>query len=138
MCLQVVGFPDRVAANDFLLLNPNRVTAAVHLDVTAASNIGFTLQTNSTVCNLRLALLATHNTQRTLCLTKHRPCHVLVVSSVLRDSLEACTIFLTMLTRLYDVACYLQPGLPRNCIGLPLNMAPCLCLVLYLHIALHS
>ena len=47
--LQVVGFPDRVAANDFMVLNANKVTAAVHLDVTAADAIGFTLQTNSTV-----------------------------------------------------------------------------------------
>ena len=57
LCLQVIGFPDRVAANNFMLLNPNRVTAAVHLDVTAANDIGFTLQTNSTVCCLNLTLL---------------------------------------------------------------------------------
>ncbi len=44
-----MGFIDRVAANNFMTLNPNRVTAAVHLDVTSAEAVGFTLQTNSTV-----------------------------------------------------------------------------------------
>lgn len=43
-----------------MLLNPNKVTAAVHFDVTAASDIGFTLQTNSTVGHLNRTLLATH------------------------------------------------------------------------------
>ena len=52
--LQVAGFPDRVAANDYMVLNPNKVTAAVHLDVTAADAIGFTLQTNSTVSPLHM------------------------------------------------------------------------------------
>ncbi len=47
--LQVMGFVDRVAANNFMTLNPNKVTAAVHLDVTSAEAVGFTLQTNSTV-----------------------------------------------------------------------------------------
>ena len=52
--MQVMGFVDRVAANNFMTLNPNRVTAALHLDVTSPQAIGFTLQTNSTVrvgCN---------------------------------------------------------------------------------------
>ena len=44
-----MGFVDRVAANNFMTLNPNKVTAAVHLDVTSAEAVGFTLQTNSTV-----------------------------------------------------------------------------------------
>lgn len=44
-----MGFADRVAANNFMTLNPNKVTAAVHLDVTSAEAVGFTLQTNSTV-----------------------------------------------------------------------------------------
>lgn len=60
LCLQVIGFPDRAAANSFMLLNPNKVTAAVHLDVTAPQAVGFTLQTNSTVSCLRVnSLLAT-------------------------------------------------------------------------------
>ncbi|KAL0019978.1 hypothetical protein WJX79_005180 [Trebouxia sp. C0005] len=45
---KVMGFADRVAANNFMTLNPNKVTAAVHLDVTSAEAVGFTLQTNST------------------------------------------------------------------------------------------
>ena len=32
-----------------MTLNPNKVTAALHLDVTSAEAVGFTLQTNSTV-----------------------------------------------------------------------------------------
>lgn len=47
--MQVMGFIDRVAANNFMVLNPNKVSAAVHLDVTSAEAVGFTLQTNSTV-----------------------------------------------------------------------------------------
>ena len=50
--VQVVGFVDREAANNFIKLNPNRVTAAVHLVVTSAEAVGFTLQTNSTVTSL--------------------------------------------------------------------------------------
>ena len=67
LCLQVVGFPDRAAANSFMLLNPNKVTAAVHFDVSAANAVGFTLQTNSTVGRLHLPLLATH-AQNMLCI----------------------------------------------------------------------
>ena len=49
LSMQVMGFIDRVAANNFMVLNPNKVSAAVHLDVTLAEAVGFTLQTNSTV-----------------------------------------------------------------------------------------
>ena len=49
LSIQVMGFIDRVAANNFMVLNPNKVSAAVHLDVTSAEAVGFTLQTNSTV-----------------------------------------------------------------------------------------
>ena len=76
LCLQVVGFPDRVAANNFMLLNPNRVTAAVHLDVTEASDVGFTLQTNSTVCCLSHILLATHLADSAFSLQIYSFCHL--------------------------------------------------------------
>ena len=48
--MQVLGLADRTAANNFMVQNPNRVIGAVHFDVTSAEAVGYTLQTNSTVC----------------------------------------------------------------------------------------
>ena len=46
--VQVIGFANSSALDDYLLQNPQTVQAAVNFDI-EASNIGYTLQTNSTV-----------------------------------------------------------------------------------------
>ncbi|KAK9805624.1 hypothetical protein WJX72_008643 [[Myrmecia] bisecta] len=45
---QVKGFADRAASNAFMSADPEKVIGAVHFAVISPTNIGFTLQTNST------------------------------------------------------------------------------------------
>lgn len=88
--VQVRGFVDRVAANNFMMLNPNRVTAAVHLEVTSAEAVGFTLQTNSTV----ISCDGPHTVQRLLsCITKL--CHLSAPLCTARMTLQYTTVLLS-------------------------------------------